>query len=51
MSNQNARALRLTALWLVGINFLTVLLHSVAHFQTLCSSNRFLERTAGSSGA
>ena len=31
MSKQNTRTLRRAALWLVGINFLTVVLHSVAH--------------------
>lgn len=31
MSHRNTRALRRAALWLVGINFVTVVLHSVAH--------------------
>ena len=31
MNNRNTRALKLTALWLVGFHFLTVVLHSVAH--------------------
>ncbi|HYO62584.1 MAG TPA: hypothetical protein VER08_02895 [Pyrinomonadaceae bacterium] len=31
MKNQNARTLKLTALWLVGLHFLFVALHSAAH--------------------
>ena len=31
MSARNTHALRLIALWLVGVHFLTVVLHSVAH--------------------
>ena len=31
MYERNARALKLTALWLVGFHFLTVALHSAAH--------------------
>ena len=31
MSDRNKRALKLTALWLIGFHFLTVVLHSVAH--------------------
>ncbi|HEY9284489.1 MAG TPA: hypothetical protein VIP46_13615 [Pyrinomonadaceae bacterium] len=31
MSDQSERTLKLTALWLVGFHFLTVVLHSVAH--------------------
>jgi hypothetical protein len=31
MNNRNMRALKLTALWVVGFHFLVVVLHSVAH--------------------
>jgi len=31
MNNQQARTFKLTALWLVGIHFVVVVLHSVAH--------------------